>query len=54
MPPLWPTTDRNVVLAALGRLDIAARSDLNAPPPGTDPVTRAVASVSAAAVPQVT
>ncbi|MBA3338242.1 MAG: ATP-dependent DNA helicase [Geodermatophilaceae bacterium] len=48
MPPLWPTTDRNVVLAALRRLDAAARSEGDAPPPGTDPVAVAVAAISAA------
>lgn len=48
MPPLWPTTDREVVLGALRRLDAAARNDGDAPPPGTDPVAVAVAAVSAA------
>lgn len=47
MPPLWPTTDRDIVLAALRRLDAAARSDGDAPPPGTDPVAVAVQAVSA-------
>jgi len=47
MPDLWPTTDRDVVLAALGRLDAAARSTGDAPPPGTDPVEVALQAVSA-------
>ncbi|MGI8721733.1 MAG: ATP-dependent DNA helicase [Geodermatophilaceae bacterium] len=48
MPALWSTTDRDVVLAALRRLDVAARNKGNAPPPGTDPVTVAVQAISAA------
>lgn len=51
MPDLWPTTDRDVVLAALRRLDAAARGDGEALPAGTDPVTRAVDAVSAMAEP---
>lgn len=45
MPPLWPTAAREVVLAALRRLDAAARSAGDAPPPGTDPVAAAVQAV---------
>lgn len=47
MPPLWPTTDREVVLAALRRLDAAASNAGDAPPADTEPVTRAVQAVSA-------
>jgi len=47
MPPLWPTTDRDVVLAALRRLDAAARDTGDAPPPGTDPVAVALQAISA-------
>lgn len=47
MPPLWPTTDRDVVLAALRRLDAAARTAGDAQPPGKDPVAVAVQAVSA-------
>jgi hypothetical protein len=47
MPDLWPTTDRGVVLAALRRLDAAAHSTGDAPPPGTDPVEAALQAVSA-------
>ncbi len=45
MPPLWPTTDREVVLAALARLDAAARSSGDAVPSGIDPVAVAVQAV---------
>lgn len=48
MPPLWPTTDREVVLAALRRLDAAASDSGEAPPGDTDPVTRAVQAVTGA------
>ena len=52
MPGLWPTTDRDVVLAALRRLDAAARSQVDATPLGTDPVTRAVEAVAAMVEPE--
>ncbi|MDQ4036995.1 MAG: ATP-dependent DNA helicase [Actinomycetota bacterium] len=51
MPDLWPTTDRDLVLAALRRLDAAARSAGDALPTGTDPVIRAVQAVCAMAEP---
>ena len=47
MPAFWPTTDRDVVLAALRRLDAAACCGGDAPPANTDPVTRAVQAISA-------
>lgn len=52
MPPLWPTTDQGVVLAALARLDAAARSSGDAAPPGTDPVAAALNAVSAGLLPE--
>ncbi|MDQ3504480.1 MAG: ATP-dependent DNA helicase [Actinomycetota bacterium] len=52
MPPLWPTTDQGVVLAALARLDAAARSSGDAAPPGTDPVAVALNAVSAGLLPE--
>jgi len=45
MPAFWSTTDREVVLEALRRLDRAAGSAGDAPPPGTDPVATALAAV---------
>ncbi|MDQ3475930.1 MAG: ATP-dependent DNA helicase [Actinomycetota bacterium] len=45
MPAFWSTTDRDVVLAALRRLDLAAGNAGDAPPPGTDPVATALAAV---------
>ncbi|MDQ3055687.1 MAG: ATP-dependent DNA helicase [Actinomycetota bacterium] len=45
MPAFWSTTDREVVLGALRRLDRAAGSTEDAPPPGTDPVATALAAV---------
>jgi len=46
MPALWPTSDRDVVLAALRRLDAGAMTAQEVAPSVSDPVTRAVQAVT--------